>query len=1025
MMSRVLAIVTLAVLLVLPASAQEYLFTNQSQWDDLNAAAGNGIQPYLGDRASYIAQCNDWTDGTPIVLQSVVDDAGHPNPDPNERTLNQPPDPGYRWWDHPDHLALRDMSQAARALSYCYKLTDDATYGNKAIEILDYWFVNATTKMDATADGCCSQNAGISLGFVERLPSFWEAATIVQELPNYAAIETAFEQWFEDHWAQSRSTWADPSSNNGWVFQDNNIAIKTFSYWGELRLTQWILGYHSSTANAESMLSEWKAEVDGGWWDGADFTNRIDRKRTKTSGSTICGQGYHYQWYGNSMATAYAWAIWQALGQDIFNYGSNSLMDHLLSMSAFAVDPTLWHQYPPVDANFTAEGSQGIVMLEMAYSFQQEPAILNALNNYQDKNGSGCNDTNTYTSGTGRPMNSQTMLGAIGTNGWWKDLHQIGGGTANNPPSVSIDDPPSGADFFTDGEDIPLVYSADDTDGTISVVRAYWRDAGTPTSGETIIDSNTAAADTIFWLSVPEGSYDVRAEAQDNAGATSFSSDVRIDVQPAPVVESGTTFDELYWRSSAIGTFWTTGVSDDTLYITGGGNETDDHAAATWGRSMHKAVKGPASITVTLDSLINTANLSSYAALYAAEDSVNTVYDSAMVRVMVHAYNPAQKTGAIRLERYVDSTGFFEEVKLAGTLLPARLRMVSDANNIVTVWHGPDTSAMSVFGTVAMDKAIKELGMFVSSADVDNADTTTAKFYDISITETALPTFRIEANPTTISENESVVVHLTKDGSPWTEPGLEVTYQSDAVDWPTGQPVVDATGGYRDTLTFTTAGGYAVDADAVQTSTQATGSSTNTKTVTVLAPSNNIDASEDTRICGKQAKHDNYGSSDIVKVKNTGNSQYTCETVLKFDLTGSPSYTTVNLALYIDLLQLDGGGGATWQVSLHDGSADGFDEGTLTWQNDSGDGDATNVGWYDGDIAGIANEVSNISGIAGPTVDGAVFEIDVTTLVNAAKADDDTMILHIMSTVNDNKLANISSTEDPDGSTQPPRLIFQ
>jgi regulation of enolase protein 1 (concanavalin A-like superfamily) len=95
------------------------------------------------------------------------------------------------------------------------------------------------------------------------------------------------------------------------------------------------------------------------------------------------------------------------------------------------------------------------------------------------------------------------------------------GSTTNQPPTVSITSPASGATFAAPAT-ITVAASASDPDGSIARVDFY--------EGANLIGSDTSAPYSITSTNVAAGTYSVTAVARDNAGASRTSSPVSIAV---------------------------------------------------------------------------------------------------------------------------------------------------------------------------------------------------------------------------------------------------------------------------------------------------------------------------------------------------------------------------------------------------------------------------------------------------------------------------------------------------------------
>lgn len=96
--------------------------------------------------------------------------------------------------------------------------------------------------------------------------------------------------------------------------------------------------------------------------------------------------------------------------------------------------------------------------------------------------------------------------------------------TGNQPPSVSLTSPASGA-IFTAPASITLSANASDVDGTITRVDFY--------AGSTLLGTDTSTPYGLTWTTVVAGSYALTAVARDNAGAMTVSSTRDITVKPS------------------------------------------------------------------------------------------------------------------------------------------------------------------------------------------------------------------------------------------------------------------------------------------------------------------------------------------------------------------------------------------------------------------------------------------------------------------------------------------------------------
>lgn len=107
------------------------------------------------------------------------------------------------------------------------------------------------------------------------------------------------------------------------------------------------------------------------------------------------------------------------------------------------------------------------------------------------------------------------------------------GATTNQPPTVSITSPASGATFAAPAT-ITIAASASDPDGTVARVDFY--------EGANLIGSDTSAPYSITSTNVGAGTYSVTAVARDNAGASRTSIAISILVGTTTVTPTSVSF---------------------------------------------------------------------------------------------------------------------------------------------------------------------------------------------------------------------------------------------------------------------------------------------------------------------------------------------------------------------------------------------------------------------------------------------------------------------------------------------------
>jgi hypothetical protein len=119
------------------------------------------------------------------------------------------------------------------------------------------------------------------------------------------------------------------------------------------------------------------------------------------------------------------------------------------------------------------------------------------------------------------------------------------GQPANNPPTVSINNPANGS-TFTAGEDITISADAQDPDGDVLLVEFF--------NGATKLGEALSAPWEFIWNNVSAGNYNITAVATDNIGASSTSTINSITVQTSNNQFSFYFQDGLFPSSSYSGT---------------------------------------------------------------------------------------------------------------------------------------------------------------------------------------------------------------------------------------------------------------------------------------------------------------------------------------------------------------------------------------------------------------------------------------------------------------------------------------
>lgn len=107
------------------------------------------------------------------------------------------------------------------------------------------------------------------------------------------------------------------------------------------------------------------------------------------------------------------------------------------------------------------------------------------------------------------------------TTATFSDVTVSEGGSTNQPPTISVTSPGSGA-TFTAPASVTIAATASDPNGSVTRVDFY--------QGSTLISSDTTSPYSASWTNVAAGSYTITAVATDDAGETTTSAGVSITV---------------------------------------------------------------------------------------------------------------------------------------------------------------------------------------------------------------------------------------------------------------------------------------------------------------------------------------------------------------------------------------------------------------------------------------------------------------------------------------------------------------
>lgn len=117
----------------------------------------------------------------------------------------------------------------------------------------------------------------------------------------------------------------------------------------------------------------------------------------------------------------------------------------------------------------------------------------------------------------------------VGVNWYWGNLNSFIFTKLNDAPTVSISSPNSSMSF-TEGDDIKIIATAKDSDGSITKVQFY--------NGNSLLGTDTASPYNFTWSNVSAGTYEITAKATDNNGTVTVSDPVSVVVDQAVSLKS-------------------------------------------------------------------------------------------------------------------------------------------------------------------------------------------------------------------------------------------------------------------------------------------------------------------------------------------------------------------------------------------------------------------------------------------------------------------------------------------------------
>jgi regulation of enolase protein 1 (concanavalin A-like superfamily) len=177
------------------------------------------------------------------------------------------------------------------------------------------------------------------------------------------------------------------------------------------------------------------------------------------------------------------------------------------------------------------------------------------------------------------------------------------GSSANQPPTVTITSP-SSANAYIAPASVTVTASATDPDGSITSVDFY--------VGTQLIGSDTTSPYSASWTNVDAGGYTLTARAHDNAGATTTSTAVTVNVSAASTPPTTAVFTASADHNTSLVTSYVVALYRSVDPVT---------ASPVATRDLGKPTPSGGEISVDISTLVNPLPTGNYYAVVSARGS--------------------------------------------------------------------------------------------------------------------------------------------------------------------------------------------------------------------------------------------------------------------------------------------------------------------------------------------------------------------------------------------------------------------
>lgn len=352
------------------------MFLNQNEIDTIKTKINNNEEPW---KTAYQGLISDANNALGLPIQSVT---YHGNTGNDYYT-----EPPYCGWkrvdgkdpdcrdgqmnpnaDREDYTAAIALGKAVRSLGLAYSFTGDTKYADKAIQLINAWSIDPTTKMNPSFTNGQSQ-----IELANTMSGVFYGADLIWNYQGWNNAEKeAFKTWTRNFISSAMShTWCGDFCQN---------------------FENWRLTFISSAAiiaedsnNLDYAFNRWKEITSA----NIDTDGSIKYDRDRQAG------GFFYSMF-NLIATIDTAEIARHQGVDLYNYKTSDGRGLELALDFHAQYVTNTDSWPYTKGGYDTDpgrSKNNAAIYELAYSFKKKTSYQNAINRW------------------GRPMDEARVMG--------------------------------------------------------------------------------------------------------------------------------------------------------------------------------------------------------------------------------------------------------------------------------------------------------------------------------------------------------------------------------------------------------------------------------------------------------------------------------------------------------------------------------------------------------------------------------------------------------------------------------------